>query len=126
MSSALFNETCVDMLRDGYGVRFRAGGTSMHPTIRDGELITVESLSGCRFAIGDIILYRSERGVVAHRLMKIEKREKESVYILRGDAAYAPDEPVTEGRLLGRVIAVQRRGRTINLKIGRASCRERV
>src|SRR5689334_16916157 len=114
-SSDLFNEACVELLRDGFGVRFRAGGNSMHPTIRDGELITIESRRDVSFAKNDILLYRTERGVIAHRLIGIEERNQGVFYIFRGDSAYAPDEPVAEERVLGRVTAVQRRGRTINL-----------
>ena len=106
---------CVDLLREGYGVRFRAGGASMHPNIRDGELITVDSLRGSSASVGDILLYRTDSGVIAHRVEQIDNLKAGTVYILRGDSAISRDKPVDASRVLGRVVAVERDGRKIEL-----------
>jgi phage repressor protein C with HTH and peptisase S24 domain len=39
-----FEQACVELLREGYLVKFRAPGDSMYPTICDGDLITVEPI----------------------------------------------------------------------------------
>ena len=113
--SDLFNEMCVNLLLEGYGVRFRAGGASMHPNIRDGEVITVESLRGEKVSVGDILLYRTDRGVIAHRVERIDNAQSETVYFFRGDSALSCDKPVEAPRVLGKVVAVERQGKTIRL-----------
>ena len=72
----LFVEVSTDLLRRGQSVRFRAPGWSMHPSIKDGETITVEPVAPCDVKRGDIILYRSQQGVIAHRVVKIQSAVK--------------------------------------------------
>jgi signal peptidase I len=47
----------------------------MHPTIRHGDLITVEPVAPSNLKRGDIILYRLQNGFIAHRLVNIEERD---------------------------------------------------
>jgi hypothetical protein len=106
-----FTETSVELLRGGKSVRFRAPGWSMHPTIRDGEAITVQPVQPAAVKRGDIVLYRCDRGVVAHRVVRIEKRAGDNpLYVLRGDGPGAVDEPVEPAQVLGRVVSVERAG----------------
>jgi hypothetical protein len=112
----MFQEVSRDLLSRGYSVRFRPGGQSMHPTIRDGERITVEPILAERIRTGDIILYAAARGPVAHRVVRVERREAQNLlFHLRGDCAATPDAPVLAAQILGRVVTVEREGRTIAL-----------
>jgi hypothetical protein len=111
----VFLELSLELLRQGCRVRFRPGGQSMRPAIEDGEAALVEPVRPAQVRRGDIILYRFERGVIAHRVRRIEKRGKEFVFTTRGDASRTDDAPVTETDLLGRVVAVERDGRAIPL-----------
>jgi signal peptidase I len=73
----LFVDVSVDLLRRGYSVRFQANGRSMHPTIQEGEWITVEPVEPSHIKRRDIILYQNHNGVIAHRVVKIgEKSNK--------------------------------------------------
>ena len=45
----------------------------MHPTICDGEMINVEPVLPSQVRHGDIILYRSARGITAHRVIHIQR-----------------------------------------------------
>ena len=56
--SDLFVGLTRELLQRGCHVRFRATGTSMHPAIRDGEVVTVAPASGDAFAVGDVLLCR--------------------------------------------------------------------
>jgi hypothetical protein len=69
----LFADVVVDLLRRGARVRFQAPGWSMYPTIKNGEVIGVEPVKPSQVKWGDIILYRNGRGVIAHRVVRIEK-----------------------------------------------------
>jgi len=69
----LFSDVCTGLLSLGQGVRFRANGWSMYPTICDGEMINVEPVLPSQVRHGDIILYRSPRGITAHRVIHIQR-----------------------------------------------------
>jgi signal peptidase I len=93
----------------------------MHPTILDGDVITVQPMSPSDIKQGDIILYRSQSGVIAHRVVRIHKSNDETpIWILRGDAPGAGDEPVVAHQVLGRVVSVERKGCSIALYSWRA------
>jgi len=120
----LFTDVAQGLLRQGYGVRFCAKGWSMYPTIRDGEMITVEPAIPSRVKRGDILLRYNNRRVIAHRLVRIARRKTllnpqtsipGTFFILRGDALSACDESVDPGQVLGKVVSVERDGHLIDL-----------
>ena len=132
----IFPELISDVLEKGHDVRFRAPGRSMYPTIREGEAITVRPVSPSAVQKGDIILYRWQQGVIAHRVIRIaldpakagapqgpKARSSPSqsstlsphyLFVLRGDASGAQDERVEPERVLGKVVAVERGRRRID------------
>jgi hypothetical protein len=115
-SGALLRDLSADLLGCGYDVRFRAPGRSMHPAIREGETITVRPVSPSAVRRGDIILYRWQQGVIAHRVVGIEKAVGGDFRLMtRGDAAGAQVEPVAPDQVLGKVVAADRNGRRIDL-----------
>jgi signal peptidase I len=111
----LFMDLSTDLLRRGKSVRFRAPGQSMHPTIKPNETITVKPVVPSAIEVGDIILYDWEEGVIAHRVVRIEGGDSDVPrFILRGDASTACDAPVAVEQILGKVVSVERTGRSIN------------
>lgn len=91
----------------------------MNPTILDGETVVVEPVRACEVRRGDIILYLWESRVVAHRVVSVKGSDEASrFFILRGDALRSCDEPVHAEQILGRVVAVERAGRSVNLVKG--------
>ena len=114
----MFLEVSTDLLSQGYSVRFRPGGHSMHPTIRDGEAVTVEPVEPGQVKRGDIILYRTASGVIAHRVVRIEGSSDNRSFITRGDSSTSCDAPLSAERILGLVVSVERNGRRISL-VGR-------
>ena len=69
----MFPELVTDLLKDGYSVRFNAPGHSMYPTIMANEPVLVEPVDPLDIHRGDIILYRSNGSLIAHRVMGILK-----------------------------------------------------
>ena len=110
-----FLEISLTLLQQGCRVRFRPGGQSMHPTIKNGEAVLVEPIKPEQVNVGDIILYLFHRGVIAHRVLRIERRAENQFLITRGDASRTNDAPVPAVDVLGRVVAVERGGRSIAL-----------
>jgi len=121
----LFIDVSTELLRRRQCVRFRAPGLSMHPTIKEGQTITVAPISPLDIKRGDILLYILGRKIIAHRVVSIEKKKSDSsnqpskfcsrLFLLRGDASTICDEPVEAQQILGKVVFVERDGRSINL-----------
>ena len=84
----------------------------MHPTIRDGEVVTVAPSSDDRFAVGDVLLCRVGRRPTAHRVVAVRpSNDGRPTLHLRGDNLCSPDRPVQAEDVIGRVLTVNRDGR---------------
>ena len=110
-----FGDLSEELFSLGLGVRFRAPGTSMHPTIHHGDVITVEPVAPAKLKRGDIILCRFQGGFIAHRIVNIETRNGCGLtFILRGDASASCDAPVKPEQVLGKVVCLERGHRRID------------
>ena len=110
-----FDNLSAQLLSLGLGVRFRAPGTSMHPTIRHGDVITVEPVVPSKLNKGDIVLYRHNSGFIAHRVLNIKETDRCGLtFILRGDASTSCDAPVKTEQILGKVVCLERGHRSID------------
>ena len=108
-----FLDLSAEILRQGGSFQFRAHGSSMAPFIRDGDLLTVAPTAPARLEIGDVVLFRTRRDrLLAHRLVHKSERGGEWILEMQGDARLSSDRPVHGERVLGRVVRVQRDGRT--------------
>ena len=95
----------------------------MYPAIRDGEMMTVKPVAAREIKRGDILLYQTERGVIAHRVVAIREESEGRVFTLRGDALAVCDAPVRAEQVLGQVVSVERKGRDVKLSGRRAGIR---
>ena len=108
----MFLELITELLQDGYKVNFSAPGHSMYPTIMANETIMVEPVDPGTVRLGDIILYRTNGRLLAHRVIGIENEIND--FVLRGDASLTCDEPVKSDQILGKVISIERNGCSID------------
>lgn len=108
-STTDFDEVCAGLLAAGQSVRFRARGPSMSPSIRDGESLTVAPVTAREIAVGDVILYRSPRGLTAHRVLAALPGDQPA-WRVSGDAPGSEEERVPADHVLGRVESVRRDG----------------
>jgi len=113
--SKVFIDLATNVLRSGYRLRFRAEGGSMWPTICLGEAVIVEPITATEVKLTDIVLYRTGRGLIGHRVVGIASRDGKRVLLTRGDADQGAGEPVVAEQILGRLVAVERDGRCIAL-----------
>ena len=100
------------VLEKGKAFRFEARGASMHPVIRDGDIVTVRPLAGGT-RTGDVVafVHPETGGVRLHRVVGAG----ETGYLLKGDNALCGDGAVARDALLGRVARIEREGRTVLL-----------
>lgn len=139
-NTKMFPSLIFDLLNNGHEVKFRAPGYSMYPTILHEDVITVAPIEASAVKVGDIVLYRDQQSLIAHRVINILKRsEKKSRsapqgpldrsvsptgaitstsetlrFILRGDARPACDDPINAEQILGKIVSVERNGRCID------------
>jgi len=97
------------VLDKGKPFRFEARGTSMHPFIRDGDVVTVVPLAGPDPRPGDVAAFvqPGTGGVRVHRIVKVEA----GLYFLKGDNARDVDGALARDMILGLVVRLERGGR---------------
>jgi uncharacterized repeat protein (TIGR01451 family) len=110
-NSPQFAVLCEAALDGGLRVRFRADGRSMQPNVLDGDTVVVAPISGAMPKRGDIALTRGQQGFVLHRVVGWDPAT--GGIVTRGDAGQQNDTPTAT--VLGKVIAIERGGRTISI-----------
>ncbi|MBE3126270.1 MAG: S24/S26 family peptidase [Acidobacteria bacterium] len=109
----LSGESLVGLMRavldKGKPFRFEARGTSMHPFIRDGDVVTVVPLAGPDPRPGDVAAFvqPGTSGVRVHRIVKVAAGR----YFLKGDNALDADGALARDMILGLVVRLERGGR---------------
>ena len=110
--SRQFAVVCEAALGESLRVRFRADGQSMQPNVLDGDTVVVAPISIVgQPQRGDIALTRGEAGFVLHRVVGFDAVTGN--IITRGDSGQQNDP--CAAKLLGKVVAIERDGRTIPL-----------
>ncbi len=105
LSGTALKEFLQAVLAKGTSFRFKARGFSMHPFIKDGEMVTISPVPGVQLDPGDIVAFcHPESGkLVVHRIIK----KNAQGFILRGDNCAAADGLVSAASIVGRVTAVE-------------------
>lgn len=89
-------------------------GRSMLPLIQEGDRVLVKH--GCAdVRRGDVIVFRHEGRLIAHRVLRLDRSPSEAIFITKGDHAVRCDPPVRAAKILGRVLTVQRDSRQMSL-----------
>ena len=81
----------------------------MHPSIRNGEHVHVAPIEWSMLRVGDVVLARAQRGLTAHRLVKITA----DAATTRGDNAQQRDAAVSKNAIIGRITHIERGGSTV-------------
>ncbi len=101
-----------EVLRSSGRLRLRVMGWSMLPTVWPGDMLVVDSVKSDGVCEGDIVLFGRDRRLFAHRVVKNNAGGNAKI-VTRGDAMPAPDPPVDETQLLGKVSCIIRNGKCI-------------
>jgi signal peptidase I len=108
-SHAMKCELAAEALRSSGILRLQVMGWSMLPTVWPGDTIIVERVDSAEVPEGEIVLFRRDRRLFAHRVVK----NQSDGLVTRGDSMRTPDSPVHENEFLGRVSSIVRNGRRI-------------
>ena len=107
-------ELWCQALVNGHTMRYRALGGSMSPFIKNGSILTIKP--GGRAFIGDVILYRSGNGMIAHRVIRRKDFDEGTFLVTKGDNLRHPDALVTPSDILGKVVRMESNGKEIQLQ----------
>ncbi|HTB56338.1 MAG TPA: hypothetical protein VLC06_00595 [Polyangia bacterium] len=89
----------------------------MTPTIEDGEVLIVAPVSAPDVDVADVVFCQVGSRSVAHRVLSIKRDARATRLTLCGDAALEIDRPATAEHVRGRVIAIERAGRRLDLEV---------
>ena len=121
LSGAAMREFLAAVLERGAPFRFTARGYSMHPFIRDADVITVSPLGGRAPRLGEVVAFRSgEDRLVVHRVVAAGSARGAAAAgcLIRGDNCPEADGRVPREAVLGVVTRVERAGRPRRLGLG--------
>jgi signal peptidase I len=122
------NKTTVDglvlqakkeALEKGYELSFSIRGASMFPLLRPQDIITVVKCNCKELKPGNLILFKPTTNndtVVVHRLIHKRKNENRYTFITKGDFQFNYDTPIAPEDIIGKVIKIRTRGRSISLE----------
>jgi len=106
---------CQETLEKGSFLRLRALGSSMFPSLRPGDVITVESVEPHTILLGDVIFYRQNGRLYAHRVIGKKGVDETDLFITRGDYVPSSVSYINDYEIMGKVVNIERCGRIIRL-----------
>ena len=116
LESPDFLERSRQLLSKNNSIEICMSGSSMRPTIEDGDMVTIEVVADGRINQGDIVLYQSRfETAVIHRVVRIERTSQERLAITRGDASSQNDLAVPFNKIFGRVKHIERAGESVKM-----------
>jgi signal peptidase I len=116
LESPDFLERSRQLLSKNNSIEICMSGSSMRPTIEDGDMVTIEVIADGRVNQGDIVLYQSRfETAVIHRVVRIERTSQERLVITRGDASSQNDLAVPLNKIFGRVKHIERAGESVKM-----------
>jgi signal peptidase I len=109
LSTADFSQLAGEILKSGNMLRFRANGSSMVPTVCDGDILVVAPLGRRLPRFGDIVLHHSADtgALIAHRIVGSRKQDNGLEFFTRGDANLIQKEMVGADEILGRIVRIE-------------------
>ena len=98
----------------GTTLHFKVISGSMSPLIEIDDVVKVNKVEPSEVRIGDIIAFQVGQNVMVHRIIGVNYSNKQLVFRHMGDAGAASGK-ITESKLIGRVLAIEKEGHEISL-----------
>lgn len=114
-----FHDVAHPLIAQGTSFLLCVHGSSMYPTIRDGDVVQVQPVESDAIEIGDIFVFRNSGRLFVHRLVAKSRQEDRLLLVAKGDANPRPDKQVEHGDVMGKVVEVRRRRHRRNLESSR-------
>ena len=116
LSGPALKELLQSVIRKGFPFRFKAGGFSMSPFIKDGDIVTVSPPGEVPPRIGDVVIFIHpvNGSIVVHRLVA----KSGNAYRVKGDNSPGMTTLLPRENVLGRLDRLERNGRRVLLGLG--------
>lgn len=112
----IFSLFLEQTLQRGTPYWWRPRGLSMSPTILDGERVLIAPVDPRDLGIGDVVKFRLGDRLTLHRLIGRHHRSDGALqFAFRGDNATQTEILTGSSGIIGRAIAVERRGVLVTL-----------
>lgn len=129
MDEAALNSLVLEVKKEALGkgcvITLSTVGMSMFSLLTTNNKIELIKCDPARLENGDIIVYKGNGKMIAHRLMRKIKAKEGYLFVTKGDAFFSYDRPISSDAIMGRVIKIKKRylsiclegisGRVINL-----------
>lgn len=109
-----YQELALDLAAHTSPLRLRVNGVSMVPLLKSGDYVTVEPVPYPSLCVGDVIAFRHGRDTITHRIVALTPQGA----LTLGDNFHKLDPIVAPEMILGRVVAVEKRGRSYSFSTG--------
>lgn len=109
-------ELLLAMMERGAALRSTARGFSMHPFIRDKDVLTIAPLKNQPLSVGDVVAFTQPATdrLAIHRIIG----RKNDGWIIKGDNCLEPDGIVPDEKIIGRVSRIERGEKDVKLGVG--------
>ncbi|MBD3183177.1 hypothetical protein GF312_12855 [Candidatus Poribacteria bacterium] len=116
LSDSALTELLRSILKRGLPFKFCAKGTSMHPFIRGGDVITVSPLIDKTPGIGNVVAFTHPKNnkLMVHRIYGKTPKG----YKIKGDNITVSDGIIPDDYILGYVTGIERNAKSISLGLG--------
>lgn len=103
------------LLDENHPLSFSMKGYSMYPTLRAGDKGVVEKWNPDDLKVGDIVVFKANDKLVAHRLVSIIFKENVHYFIAKGDKNNHTESFIDDA-LIGKITSIQRRNKTLKME----------
>ncbi len=88
----------------GYTPLVVASG-SMEPTLHTGDVVVVHKVAPASLALGDVVTFRTQAGLITHRIVRIDLTPQGPMFQTKGDANLKADaQPISGDKIVAKVI----------------------
>lgn len=91
-------------------------GDSMCPFLPNGSRLQVEYVAPDHITMGDLLVYEVDEALICHRVLRRRARGADYTFLTKGDGHRTLEAWIGAAQVLGRVVAVERRGRELRLQ----------
>jgi hypothetical protein len=99
-----------ELADQGFTGELPVRGTSMRPTLLDGDRIWLIPATAEELRLGDIVVWMDRTGPIIHRYVGWWRTRQGWRVLTKGDGVHRLDRPVHPDCVVGRAVALVRRG----------------
>lgn len=110
-----FHKLLFDIAQKGINLKIPVWGYCMSPFIRHGDVVIIKPMNEAEVSIGDIVVFLYRHRMFVHRLISKYQKKGKTVLLTKGDSFPHFDQPISPEDVLGKVVAIDRGKRKINL-----------